>query len=466
MACANAVCWSIITPPFQVPDEPEHVAYVKQIAELGRLPTVEGNFSFEEATALSDVFLQLVAEEPEYQTISTRAQQKTLEHALPRHALPPEVGNEYAGVAASQPPLYYALQSLPYTLGRGATLLDRIALMRLLSCLFGGLTALFAFMFVRETLPRIPWAWTVGGLGVALVPLLGFMSGSVNPDSMLYAVTAMVFYVLARSFRRGLTRGWAIALGALTAIGFATKLNFVGLAPGVLLGLTLLSVRAYRVLGRAAYVTLAVALAVALSPVMLYVAAHVLSGEAAFGIVSSAITHRHGDITRQLSYIWQFYMPRLPGMRNDFAGVFTTRQLWFDGYVGQYGWLDTPFPAWVTNLALLPAAAIGGLCLRTVLANARVVRGRGLEIVVYGAMAVGLMVLIAADSYASFPRVSAEYAQVRYLLPLIPLLGVILALAARGAGRRWGTVVGVAILTLFLAHDMFSQLQLVARFYG
>ena len=45
------------------------------------------------------------------------------------------------------------------------------------------------------------------------------MSGAVNPDSMLYAVTAALFYLLARAFRRGLTRTQAIALGALTAVG-------------------------------------------------------------------------------------------------------------------------------------------------------------------------------------------------------------------------------------------------------
>ena len=50
--------------------------------------------------------------------------------------------------------------------------------MRLLSALMAGVTALFTFLFVREALPGAPWAWTVGGLGAALAPLLGFISGS------------------------------------------------------------------------------------------------------------------------------------------------------------------------------------------------------------------------------------------------------------------------------------------------
>ena len=100
-----------------------------------------------------------------------------------------------AGVAAPQPPLYYALETIPYYLGSGGTLLDQLALMRLLSALLAGLTALFAFLFLREALPAVPWAWTVGGLCTALAPLVGFISGAVNPDAMLCAVSAALFYL-------------------------------------------------------------------------------------------------------------------------------------------------------------------------------------------------------------------------------------------------------------------------------
>jgi 4-amino-4-deoxy-L-arabinose transferase-like glycosyltransferase len=466
VGCANAVCWSIITPPFQAPDEPEHMAYVKVLAEAHRLPTQAGGFSREETVALEDLHLQTVAEEPEHQPISSRAQAERLQHDLAVDKGGPQPGSESAGVAASEPPLYYALQVIPYSLGAQGTLLDSVALMRVFSAVMGGLTALFTFLFVREALPRVRWAWMVGGLGVALVPLLGFMSGAVNPDSMLYAVTAALFYCLARAFRLGLTRGRAIALGSLIAIGFMTKLNFVGIAPGALVGLIVLGIRRTRTHGRAAYVSLALALAVAISPVALYIIAHVASGAATFGIVSSAIKVTRGSLMSELSYIWQLYLPRLPGMRSDFAGVFTARQIWFNGYVGLYGWLDTTFPGWVYDFALIPAALIAGLCLCGVVASAGALRTRACEFAIYCLMCVGLMVLIGADSYLAFPKTDAEFGQARYLLPMLPLLGAVLALAARGAGRRWGPSVGAAIIILFLFHDIFSQLQEVARFYG
>ncbi|HXN37318.1 MAG TPA: DUF2142 domain-containing protein [Solirubrobacteraceae bacterium] len=466
VACVNAVCWSVITPPFESPDEPVHVAYVRYLAETGRLPTRTGSLSFEEAIALEGVHLQTVAKRPENQTISTQAQQETLEQDLQLGKSSPEKGGSYAGAAAAQPPLYYALQAIPYALGAGGTLLDRVELMRLLSAVMGGLTALFAFLFVREALPRVPWAWTVGGLGVALVPLLGFESGAVNPDSMLFAVTAALFYCLARAFRRGMTRGHALVLGALIAVGLLTKLNFIGIAPGALLGLALLSVREARRRGPTAYVSFALAAAIAISPVLAYALVHIASGARTLGIVSRGVATTHGSPLQELSYIWQLYLPRLPGMHDDFPGIFTARQIWFNWYVGLYGWLDTTFPAWVYEVALIPAVLFAGLCLRAVVASAGALRARAAELAVYCAMCVGLLVLIGADSYLTFPRIDAEYGQVRYLLPMLPLLAGALTLAARGGGRRWGPIVGAAVIMLFATHDVFSQLQVIARFYG
>jgi hypothetical protein len=38
-------------------------------------------------------------------------------------------------------------------------------------------------------------------------------------------------------------------------------------------------------------------------------------------------------------------------------------------------------------------------------------------------------------------------------------------LSARGAGRRWGPAAGTLIVVLLLAHNIFSQLQVISRFY-
>ena len=466
VACLNAACWSILTPPFQVTDEPTQFAYTQYLAEHRQLPKPqEGGYSPEEAVALVDLHQAAVLWHAENHTISSAAEQQKLQEDLGQ-GLGRE--GEAVGGSAADPPLYYLLEVVPYELGSAGTLLDQLELMRLLSALLAGLTALGVFLFVRETLPGVPWAWTVGGLGVALTPILGFASSTVNPDSLLFAVSAAIFYCLARAFRRGLSQAVAIAIGGLIAIGLLTKPNFIGLIPGVILGLLVLARRAARTDRRAAIRSLAIALTIAASPAFVYVLANLLSSRPALGTASENLAIGGGHtISGDLSFIWQLYLPRLPGMTSYFPGVSTIRQLWFDRSVGLYGWLDTTFPDWVYTAALIPAALIVVLCARALATRRWTLRRRLVEALVYLLMTIGLMALIGSHAYLNLGgEGGGGHVQPRYLLPLIPLGGVALALAARGAGRRWGPPVGALIVVLFLGYDIFSQLLVVSRFYG
>ena len=205
IACINAVSWSILTPAFQVPDEPDHFAYVKQLAETGTRPTSSISHLAPEIewTLRADEHYQ-VRQQPQHTALASEALQEQFK-AVTSATVGVSHGSPTAGVATGQPPLYYALEAVPYLLTRHSPIPDRLALMRLCSTLFAAITAMFVFMFIREALPAEPWAWTVGGLAVAVAPLLGFVSGAVNPEGMLYAVAAVTFYLLARAFRRGLT---------------------------------------------------------------------------------------------------------------------------------------------------------------------------------------------------------------------------------------------------------------------
>jgi 4-amino-4-deoxy-L-arabinose transferase-like glycosyltransferase len=459
------VCWSLISPPFQITDEPSHFAYVQHLATTGTLPTsAKEAFSSSETEALIALKYLQVRELPQNHTIATAAEQAQLERAL---STPASSVSQDAGVATEQPPLYYALETIPYNLG--GTVLARLALMRLLSALMAGITALFAFLFLREALPGVRWAWMVGGLGVALFPLLGFMSGAVNPDAMLYAVSAALFFALARAFRLGLTPARAAAIGAVVAIGVLTKLNFIGLLPGAALALAILVRRAVRVSRVEAYRALGLALGVAASPVAIYLAISALAGhfrEIDIGPTGLNFLTANGSIFAKLSYLWELYLPALPGMPVYFHGMSTTRQLWFDGLVGRYGWLDTFFPAWVYNVALIPAALIAGLCVRELVRRRRALVERVAELAVYIAMAAGVMALVGASDYLAYPKSIGAYVEPRYLLPMLVLFGAVLALAARGAGRRWGPAMGALLVLVILGHDIFSQLLVISRYYG
>ncbi len=468
VAALSAVTWSILTPPFEVPDETDHYAYAEHLAIGGLPPSSEKGYSAAEDIAVRDLRQYEVFLQPEKHSIFSLAEQRRLQaESVQAERLPRRAADIGGGLATGEPPLYYALEAIPLSVG--GTVLERLALMRLLSALLAGIVAMFVFLFVRETLPGVAWAWTVGALGVALVPLLGFMSGAVNPDGLLFALSAALFYCLARGFRRGLTPRLALAIGALMGAGLATKLNFIGPTPGALLGLAVLARRASaNGSRRRAAGSLALALAAIAVPVLATVLVNMLAHRPPLGRaigVHIAAIGSHGTLPQELAYIWQLYLPRLPLMPRDFF-VFAPRQIWFNGYVGLYGWLDTTFPTWVYNLALIPAAVIAGFCLRTLLTSRLALRRRATELGVYATIAAGLLLLLGVSSYREFPEFGASYGEARYLLPLLPLLGALLALAARGGGRRWGPVLGTLIVVLAFAHDIFSQLQLVARYYN
>jgi 4-amino-4-deoxy-L-arabinose transferase-like glycosyltransferase len=340
--------------------------------------------------------------------------------------------------------------------------------MRLAGALMAAITALLTFFFLREILPGVPWAATVGAACVAVQPLFGFMSGTLNPDTMLYTVSAAIFLCLARGFRRGLTRRLAVVTGILIAVGFLTKLNFIGFAFGVFAGLILLGVREARSGGRQALVSPAIAAGIGASPVLLYMFVNGLSNHPILGATLGNLLTFNGSIFHEISYVWELYLPRLPGMVHYFAGVSTLRDIWFTRSVGLYGWLDTKFPEWVNNIALVSVAAIALLCGRALIVRRKALRARLPELAIYATMGIGVLLMVAVASYSSLLATGGVkgFGDPRYLLPILPLLGAVLTLAVRGAGRRWYPATGAVILVAFLAHDIFSQLQAIARYYG
>jgi 4-amino-4-deoxy-L-arabinose transferase-like glycosyltransferase len=468
IAFLNASAWSLIVPPFEGKDESDHFAYVEQIVENGSLPEngqPNGVYSTQENLVLAGLHAGEVIHSPQTTSIATEAEQRAL--VKDNDAGASRRGSGEAGIATAEPPLYYAIQAIPYLLDRGNVLVE-LQLMRLVGALFGAITAMCTFLFLREILPRQPWAAAVGGLSVALQPLLAFMSGSVNPDSMLFAVAAGVFLCLARALRRGLTLRLGVALGVLVGVGFMTKLNFIGIAFGVFVGLIVLAAREVRANGSRGLRVPLLAGAIGVSPVGLYVLWNVLENHAALGIASRNPSLLDPEaLARALSYTWQLYLPRIPGMPHYFEGIVTLKDIWFDRTVGLYGWMDTMFPVWVDNVALVPAAAVALLCGREVWLQRSALRRRLSEFGVYGAMAIGLLVLIGVWSYQSdVLENEPAFGEPRYLLPLLPLFGAAVTLAVRGAGRRWAPVVGVALVVLLFGYDVVSQLQVIARYYG
>jgi hypothetical protein len=79
----------------------------------------------------------------------------------------------------------------------------------------------------------------------------------------------------------------------------------------------------------------------------------------------------------------------------------------------------------------------------------------------------GLAGLIGAACYRYWLDTDGQrFEQARYLLPLLPLYGALVALAVRGAGRRAAPVVAAVAVVLMIGWSAYAQIITVIRYYG
>jgi hypothetical protein len=469
VALLSGSAWALVTPAFHVPDEVSHFAYAQYLAETGRLPVENGDdtYSPEEMQAIRDTQFYLVVGDVDARPPWTEAQDRAMDAEPPARS----IGSGSATTATNNPPLYYGLEAVPYKVGRalGLDLLDTLMLMRFLSVLCAAVTALAAFLFVREVVPSTPWAWTAGGLAAALQPLFGFVSSGVQGDALLYTAGALLLLALARAFRRGLTAPRAAAIGAAGAIGLLTKLTFIGLIPGAALGVLLLARRdrAWRALGVAAGLAALVAVAYAVANKAIW-GRPLLYGGTGVPAPAEGGAAPTLDPFAGLAYTWQLYLPRLPFMADQFPGENPMPNLWLHGFVGRFGWLDVAWPdaayTWARWLLVAVVVMAGLELLRA--ARRGAMKGRWSELVTYAAVLLGLLLLIGWAGYRARVTGSFGFEQARYLLPLLPLYAAAVALAARLWGARRGPVVAAVLVGLAVSQVLLAQLLTVSRFYG
>jgi 4-amino-4-deoxy-L-arabinose transferase-like glycosyltransferase len=458
IAVVNGVCWAATTPAYWAPDEIAGIGYVQYVAENGDIPRIAtgGDFSEEQFSVPFTV-----EGRPPWLEVDQRNLFRQLERPLERTRR----GQAY--YLSTYPPLYYAVDAIPYRIAYNANFLDRIFAMRLLSPLLAGLTVLFVFLFVREVLPGRPWAWTLAGLAVAFQPMFGFMSGAVNNDNLLYAASAALFFLVARAFRRGLDTKLGVAIGLTVAVGLLTKQTIAGLLPGVALGMALIVWTMPSGTRRPAVRAAAVAAGLGLLPwVGWLLVSNVLLDRAVSDIGGATSTPPGWDLSGMVSYIWQSVLPPLPFM-TDWIPWYPPWEAYFKGFIGSFGWVQYSFSLKWHYAALGLYSVLVVLAAVELWRSRAVVRRRWAEALTYVTMFAGLLLLIeylAFKYHVGLPVVYFE--QGRYLLPLLARYGAFVALAARGAGRKWGPAVGAFLIVLAMGHSLFAQLLTISRFFA
>lgn len=485
IAIVNAALWAGLVPPFQVPDETFHVGYAQYLAETGRVPDLSSTsvprsqflesganvprprvLESEEQLAVLTTMPFSLEGKPSWSSIRDQDLRRRLEEPLSKAQ---ESG---AGGAVRYSPAYYAIEAVPARAGRDLNALDRLYLMRLFSALLAGVTVAFVFLFMRELFPETPWAWTLGALAVAWQPLFGFMSGGVNNDNLLWTAGAALLYLLARASRRGLGTRVGAGIGAAAAIGFLAKPSMLAVLPGAALGIVLMILRSDLSQRSRAYRGAVAAAGVFALPTLgwLFVDVVVLkrSLSATTGALSSGSLNIETSIRGQLSYLWQFFLPR-PSFMTDAIRNYPDYPVWdiyIQGFVGRFGWFQYGFPLSGNQLGLGILAGVAAAAAVALVRARGAVKRRWPELLCYTTMALGMVVLNAVAGYRFRLATGFNFEQPRYLFPVLALYGAVVVLAARAAGRRWAPSVGAFLLVLAMGHSLFAMLLTISRYYG
>ena len=467
VALAHGLLWSIFIPPFQAPDETEHFAYAQYLAETARIPPQVGNqqYSSEELGAFNAIGTIGILGHYLGKPPATEASARAAEAAIRKTESLPRADGGGPSTASSQPPLAYALWSIPYHVGSGGSILTRLWLMRLLSVACFVATAAGAALLARELLPSWSWAPLVAGLVVALQPSLAFVAASVNPDTMLFAVSTFALLVAVRILRHGLTMRRALVLGALTGVGLVTKLTFLGLVPGFGLAL-LLGLRATTG-GRVRLTAAAIGTAAVLPAIYVVWATAQGRGLMPPGggvILLPADEQTSGSLRGLLSYAWQLYLPRPPFM-HDFFGFWPPYTTWLQGFVGRLGWLDYGLPRWIYPVGGVLLCATFALIVAA-LARSQRFRRHWKELAVFALCALGLAAQIAYAGYDYHRRTGYVFEQARYLFPLIALYGAGVAAACTSLGRRTAPTLAAGYIGIAMLHVLAVVFATAARYYG
>ena len=469
IALVNAAIWTVVVPPFEVPDEITHFGYAQYLAQTGQPPPQNPNaaqYSPQEQAAIDKTYLNFVGGHADVRGVLTRADDRAL-HAALAHASPNGPGG--ATNASNQPPLYYALEAIPYWLTPSHDLLTRLVFMRLLSALLAAGTVLVVFLFLRELFPGTPWAWTVGALMVAFQPMVNDIAAGVQGDNLLYFTSALTFLLLLRAYRRGLSSRGAVGIGAAVAAGTLSKLTYIGLLPGVALAVALLGWRALPEGRRQALRLVALTAGVAAAPLVLYAVLNVAVWHRAGGVTGGGLSNATKGpvpLSESLSYIWQLYLPKLPFVHTSYFPGWPLGYLWLDGSVGRFGWLDYGFPHWVYTAGRITFAVLVVLALIGLVRVRAGWRALWPIFACFAVMAVGLMGSIGYAGIRYRLSTGFGFEQARYLFPLLVLYGLFAVLVTRAGGRRWGPVLGAVLVLLAMAHGLFAETLTISRYYG
>ncbi|MFL5312694.1 MAG: DUF2142 domain-containing protein [Myxococcales bacterium] len=431
-ALSSSLVTAISTPPFHAFDEQSHFDYAQRLAEALALPsrTVRcpvGSGSAE-AVGLYEVLLMRTGSGPMPPLDSYRA--------------PTGPGSRQTSGCSSATqycPLYYVSAAATYRVAYAGTVFQRLFAARMASVLWGVLGALAAFLLGRWWF-RSAADGILIGLLVALHPMVVFLSGVVNNDSAMLALSTSCLAAIASLLRAGDKRRSLVALGVAVALGSLTKYTFLVAAPFFfVLCVAVLGIGQLRSWGLAA---------AAFLPGAALAAAWGAYSHPATELVRAVLPQLGPlDYLRSYAFDWQ-----------------RAREIWHYEFWMKWGLLDVRLPLRYYRLigAVLAIAGAGlaigwprldreerGLAVLTILGTAYV------------------MAALYALEFHLVRRTGYSLLQGRYLLPLYPAHACAIVIGIRALGRRLALPIDCAwsAVALLACVQAASVASLLLRFY-
>jgi len=462
LAAAHGVAWAVVTAPLNGPDESAHFAYAQALAENHHAPSRTGgtgSTSTGAGTVYFGLNLEPILLHPEGKPTSSAIDR--INAQLDKQPASARKDGTGPNAAANYPPVYYAYEAVAYELSPARSLLGRMFFMRLATTLLLVVTVWLTWLIAAELFART-WVRTLATGLVALQPKLGFGGGIINPDLMLVMVATGALLMGLRLVRHGPTLGRVLGLAVFAGAGAVVHPRGLFLPPFAVIALGIGLVRAWPGRRRALAFGAAV-LGITFACVAISIAWS--QGHAGGAISENPVG---GFSARQfLSYLWQFYLPKLSVMGPKVGPAdYGYRQVYIDSYFSAFASFSVSYRPAILDL-LQALAGIGLVALwTTIVSRWYLVVARWREVAVCVVFFLGLMSLLHIVSYMNLRGSTDPVLTGRYLLPAVALYGCAIAWVASSLPRR----LGVALAGLLLGGALLLAIGGVGlsldRFYA
>jgi 4-amino-4-deoxy-L-arabinose transferase-like glycosyltransferase len=472
MATIQVTAWILVLPPFQGPDEEGHFAYVQHLAETGAPPDRYGgsgrSYSTEQAEAIGWanllVLRGILGARPGW-TEAEEARWHELEASHPDAASSDGDGPNATG---QNPPLYYALETIPYHLSPGGSFFNRYYMARFGSAIF--YVAAVAFMWlIASELFRPLWARTLATAIFGLHPKLAMLGALINPDTLLVLIWTAFIYVGLRIVRHGPTLRRLIGAGAAVVASVLTHGRGLAIVPALAV---LLGIAYFRWRPPVRQTLLVGAIGLGIATVGLAVAGVFtsgLSGEgAAYGGLLGWQDDRSFNIRQFLSYVWQFYLPKLEFMQAS-IGVpgYGFREVYIQSFYSDLASLEIQYPRFAIDLLHVATMLLLVGLYTVVVARLNVVKRSWPTIAFLLVTGLSMVTLLHLSSYTAMLADPGDPLLTgRYLFPLLPLLAIGVTVVVTALPRRIGAFAAGALVAMGIVLQLSGLGLAFVRFYA